>query len=288
MAKPLVGDSTNKAVPAVNGSHAAGGDAVAGVSTGGTGVHGSSDTSFGVLGESKTGRGVVARSETDYGLRAASKLSAGIRGSSEQGRGVEGWATAAEGVVGLSVTGNGVWGQTDGGTGVVGTSRSGVGVYGAGGRFAGLFEGDVVVTGDLSLSNADCAEDFDIAGGHMVEPGTVMVLDSEGALSVSCHPYDTRVVGVVSGAGDYKPGLILDRRSCASNRQPIALMGKVYCKVDAEFGAIEVGDLLTTSPTAGHAMKTKDATKAFGAVIGKALRAVFAGQDTIPILIALQ
>ena len=65
-------------------------------------------------------------------------------------------------------------------------------------------------------------------------------------------------------------------------------MGKVFCKVDAQFGAIEVGDLLTTSPTPGHAMKTSDPFQAFGAVIGKALRPLIEGQGLIPILIALQ
>jgi hypothetical protein len=69
---------------------------------------------------------------------------------------------------------------------------------------------------------------------------------------------------------------------------PIALMGKVYCKVDASYGAIEVGDLLTTSPTPGHAMKADDPMKAFGSVIGKALRPLAIGEGLIPILIALQ
>jgi hypothetical protein len=58
--------------------------------------------------------------------------------------------------------------------------------------------------------------------------------------------------------------------------------------VDAQYGAIEVGDLLTTSSTPGHAMKTCDPLKAFGAVIGKALRPLTEGQGLIPILIALQ
>jgi hypothetical protein len=53
--------------------------------------------------------------------------------------------------------------------------------------------------------------------------------------------------------------------------RPIALMGKVLCKVDATQAPINVGDLLTTSPTAGHAMKADNPEKAFGTVIGKAL-----------------
>jgi hypothetical protein len=49
-----------------------------------------------------------------------------------------------------------------------------------------------------------------------------------------------------------------------------------------------VGDLLTTSDTPGHAMKTIDPLKAFGAVIGKALTPMDAGRGLIPILVALQ
>ena len=81
---------------------------------------------------------------------------------------------------------------------------------------------------------------------------------------------------------------MLDKQPSDGIRQPVALLGKVYCKVDAQYGAIEVGDLLTTSPTPGYAMKADDPLKAFGAVIGKALRPLAAGQDLIPILIALQ
>jgi hypothetical protein len=69
---------------------------------------------------------------------------------------------------------------------------------------------------------------------------------------------------------------------------PIALVGKVYCKVDAERSPIAVGDLLTTSDTPGHAMKAENPLKAFGAVIGKALVPLNSGHGLIPILIALQ
>jgi hypothetical protein len=207
---------------------------------------------------------------------------------------VEGWATKAEGVWGISTSGNGVSGNADGaGSGVVGTSKSGIGVYGKGGKLAAFFEGDVEVTGDLRLLNADCAEDFDIAGPVELEPGTVMVLNHLGALAESTRAYDRRVAGVISGAGDYKPGITLDKQSLDKQkpdggRQPVALLGKVYCKVDAQFGAVQVGDLLTTSPTPGHAMRTDDPMNAFGAVIGKALRPLADGQGLIPILIALQ
>jgi hypothetical protein len=66
------------------------------------------------------------------------------------------------------------------------------------------------------------------------------------------------------------------------------LLGKLYCKVDAQSSPIEVGDLLTTSCIPGHAMKASDPRKAFGSVIGKALRPLKEGRGLIPILIALQ
>lgn len=142
--------------------------------------------------------------------------------------------------------------------------------------------------GDIALKNADCAEDFDVSQSAKVEPGTVVVIDEESRLQPSLKPYDKKVAGVISGAGNCKPGLVLDKKESQPHRLPVALVGKVYCKVDAQYSAIEVGDLLTTSPTLGHAMKADDPLKAFGAVIGKALRPLKAGQGLIPILIALQ
>jgi hypothetical protein len=151
-----------------------------------------------------------------------------------------------------------------------------------------FFNGNVIVTGDVVLRNADCAEEFPVEQLETIEPGTVMVLSKEGSLRQSTEAYDKKVAGVVSGAGDLKPGLILDQQPESTNRMPIALMGKVYCKVNADYAAIEVGDLLTTSPTPGHAMKATDPLKAFGTVIGKALKPLNKGTGLIPILISLQ
>ena len=226
------------------------------------------------------------------------RQSAGVYGESGQ-QGVFGHSTdgSGTGVYGGSAGGSGfgVRGDSTDGIAVQGQSfGNGIGIQGIGGRLAGRFDGNVEVTGtltvavDIVLANADCAENFDVAGLEKVEPGTVMVIDSEGALRPSDQSYDKRVAGVISGAGLYKPGLILDKQESSENRMPIALIGKVYCKVDANYGAIEVGDLLTTSPTLGHAMKAVDPIKAFGSVIGKALRPLDSGEGLIPILIALQ
>jgi hypothetical protein len=82
---------------------------------------------------------------------------------------------------------------------------------------------------------------------------------------------------------------VLDKRDRDDEgRATIALVGKVYCKVDADEAPISVGDLLTTSPTCGHAMKAADPMKAFGAVIGKALAGLDEGCGLIPILVTLQ
>lgn len=143
--------------------------------------------------------------------------------------------------------------------------------------------------GDIVLRNADCAEEFDIdTDAYETEPGTVMIVNEEGKLYPSEQAFDSRVVGIVSGAGDYKPGIVLDRQYSASKRLPIALVGKVFCKVDASFAPIKAGDLLTTSSTPGHAMRAGDPLKAFGAVLGKALRSLDAGQGLIPVLVTLQ
>lgn len=61
-----------------------------------------------------------------------------------------------------------------------------------------------------------------------------------------------------------------------------------HCKIDADIAPIEVGDLLTTSPTRGHAQKVLDPAKATGAVIGKALGALKKGKGKIPVLVTLQ
>ncbi|HYK37242.1 hypothetical protein [Alloacidobacterium sp.] len=147
--------------------------------------------------------------------------------------------------------------------------------------------GDITVSGDVFLSGADCAEHFDASDKLLPEPGTVVVIDETGALRESRKAYDKGVAGVVSGAGEYKHGLVLDKRAQAG-RIPVALVGKVFCKVSAEYSSINVGDLLTTSPTAGCAMKATDAAKAFGAVLGKALKPLQGGLGLIPILVALQ
>jgi len=263
---------------------------------GGNGVFGLSSVpnASGVFGvNSKGGIGVTGRSDGGDGMQAqtASSAKSGIFATNNSLDPSPAGIPGGNGVFGLSSDPNasGVFGvNSKGGTGVTGSSDSGIGVYGKGGHLAGRFEGDVEVTGDIRLTNADLAEEFAVSGAEDVEPGTVMVIDEAGELRASYCSYDKRVAGVISGAGDYKPAIILDKQASRANRMTVALVGKVYVKVDAQYSAVEIGDLLTSSPTPGHAMKAADPLMAFGAVIGKALRPLGTGQGMIPILIALQ
>jgi len=143
-------------------------------------------------------------------------------------------------------------------------------------------------TGDVVLQNADCAEDFEVQDSTVIEPGVVLSLGQEGRLALSTIPYDRKVAGVISGAGGLRPGIVLGRSVDADNRWPIALSGKVFCKVDADRSPVVIGDLLTTSSTPGHAMAARDHRRAFGAVIGKALAPLKSGRALVPILVALQ
>jgi hypothetical protein len=276
-----------------------GGTGVFGVSRTGEGVHGETNSvSFvagvagialnregvapGVLGQSNgKGPGVVGRATTDAGV-------IGFRGDPR----------LQETTVANDAGKAGVFGASDIGAGVLGYARDSdspaVFAFGylqaiaLGNPLAGLFDGDVRVNGDICLPGADCAEHFDTADAEQIEAGSVVVIDQEGALRQSQQAYDRKVAGVVSGAGEYRPGIVLDKQQSQSDRVPVALVGKVYCKVDAQYSPIEVGDLLTSSPTPGHAMKAEDPLKAFGAVIGKALGNLSAGRGLLPILVCLQ
>jgi hypothetical protein len=295
MDNKVIGTSSDPNGIAVNGdsTDALGGIGVRGVSAGVSwpGVRGVSTYGPGVTGEStKVGDGVFGRSNSPqhtgvHGVNDSGGL--GVCGESigAAGIGVKGTSVADDGVQGVS--------HSPQHAGVAAINDSGGAGLSARGTPAGYFQAAVQVSGklttyDVVLSNGDCAEDFDIAEAEAVEPGMVMVLDSKCDLRACQQPYDKRVAGIVSGAGEYRPGLILDRRESSKPRVPVALMGKAYCKVDSQYGVIEVGDLLTTSPTRGHAMKATDPQQSFGSVIGKSLGRLAAGRGLIPVLIALQ
>jgi hypothetical protein len=261
-------------------------------------------TNDGVLGQGNNGVHGVAQHASGTGVLGENGFNA------PGGAGVVGSAVAGPGVSGTSTSGPGVAGTSDSGAAIAGSNSNVAG-------WAGLFDGNVEVrTGSLTvaagttscgkieaasvtvsgavsaadvvLSGADFAEEFDLSDGS-IQPGTVVIVDDQGTLSCSVRPYDKRVAGVLSGAGSFRPGVTMDHQADSSGpRGAVALLGKVFCKVDASYGAIETGDLLTTSATEGHAMKASDAARSFGTVIGKALAPLQEGRDLLPVLVNLQ
>jgi hypothetical protein len=101
---------------------------------------------------------------------------------------------------------------------------------------------------------------------------------------------DPLVCGVVSTA----PGVLLnsDRDSvqCAGG-SPVALCGRVPCKVVDENGPILPGDLLTSSTTPGRAMKASPVlvegrpVYQAGTIIGKALTPLHEGRGIVEMFV---
>jgi len=141
---------------------------------------------------------------------------------------------------------------------------------------------------------ADLSEQFEVqvgAAGLQPQAGYVVSIDAAnpGELAVSSQAYDRKVAGVVSGAGGVQPGMLMGQRGTPANGQyPVALTGRVYVWVDASYGVVEPGDLLTTSDTPGHAMKVTDYEQAQGAILGKAMSGLASGRGLVLVLVTLQ
>jgi hypothetical protein len=157
------------------------------------------------------------------------------------------------------------------------------------------WQGNVWVSNNLSTATvtirggSDVAEPFPVTG-LVAEPGTVMVIDdaNPGHLKVSSAAYDTRVAGIISGAGGIKPGLELQQDGLLDQGQKVALSGRAYVQADAANGAIKPGDLLTSSDVPGRAMKVTDHARAQGAILGKAMTALPEGHGLVLVLVTLQ
>lgn len=180
-------------------------------------------------------------------------------------------------------------------------------------------QGNVFATGSFRPAAMDMAEFHPVS--QPVEPGDVLVADrqSPGRMTLGRLASDPAVVGIVST----EPGVLLGSglqqiveadpelaaafdiaRATGDSEEEarlwseaearfrrghaaIALSGTVPCKVDAGYGSIEVGDLLTVSPTAGHAMRAADPAPQ-GTVLGKALEPLDTGTGTIQVLVMMR
>jgi len=155
-------------------------------------------------------------------------------------------------------------------------------------------DGNARITGDLTTDGNIAAKYQDIAEWvrtpAQLAPGTVVVIDSAESNRVlpSSQSYDTRIAGVVSS----QPGIILGE--AGEGKAKVAHSGRVKVKADAQFGAISVGDLLVSSATAGHAMRSMPVEIGStpihrpGTIVGKALEPLQEGQGEILVLLTLQ
>jgi len=140
------------------------------------------------------------------------------------------------------------------------------------------------------LSGGDYSESVNISGAReSLEPGDLIVIDAgnNGRFVKSSSAYSRLVSGVYAT----KPGVIGRRQPRSKSQKdevPMAMVGIVPTKVSTENGPIRRGDLLVSSSTAGYAMKGTDSSKLTGAVLGKALESLDAGQGVIEVLISLQ
>jgi hypothetical protein len=116
--------------------------------------------------------------------------------------------------------------------------------------------------------------------------GDVLVMDAsvKGFVLPCRTASDPMIVGIAAGsANECKT---ISREESNYLKIPIATYGIVLCKVDSSYGSIHEGDLLVSSPTPGHAMRSENPKQ--GTIIGKALESLESGTGTIKVLVMLR
>lgn len=93
--------------------------------------------------------------------------------------------------------------------------------------------GDVSVLGGVRLLGDDVAEQFESVDDSEIDPGSVVVATGADSVQVCSDPYDHRVACVVSDVGGFRPAVLLNDQG-RGNHLPVALAGRVRCKIDAQ------------------------------------------------------
>jgi len=147
-----------------------------------------------------------------------------------------------------------------------------------------------------------------VAVEDTVEAGDVLVIDTDrpGVMRLAGQMSDTGVFGVVAADPGVALGTEPPALSPAEDRDhvvmqqggldpdsatalvevPVAVSGVALCKVDAGYGSIRPGELLTTSSTPGHAMRATEPMP--GTILGKALEPLETGTGLIRVLVMLR
>jgi hypothetical protein len=252
-------------------------------SAGATGVVGRSNTGKGVSGQA-TGTGDIHNRGGDF--EAAGNNAYGVSGKATGNYGIAVYGLANN-------TGN----YTNYGGYFIADGSYGRGIWARGGPsgYAAEFRGNVIIKNRAGTTTVmelgeglDYAEGFDVSYKNQICPGSVLIIDADnpGKLTLSAKAYDHKVAGIVAGAKDQGSGV---RLGAGQFDYDVALAGRVYCNVDATQAGVQPGDLLTTSATAGYAMKATDYMRAQGAILGKAMEKLKKGKrGQILVLVTLQ
>ena len=148
--------------------------------------------------------------------------------------------------------------------------------------------GDVHTEGDFFAMGADVAEY--VSTTESVEPGDVIEIDpnNPGQFRKARSAISMKVAGIITT----DPGVVLGGNSVApgghAGHPAVALAGRVPLKVMAKYGAIEIGDLLVSSPFPGYAMKCQNRNECIGAIIGKAMEPLESGVGKIMVQVMLR
>jgi len=121
--------------------------------------------------------------------------------------------------------------------------------------YATLFDGVA-----SSAKYADLAENY--LADEYYEPGTVVIFGGKKEITVVDLKGDNKVAGVVS----HNPAFLMNSELKGEFVTPIALQGRVMCKV---VGKVNKGDMLVTSAISGYAIA--EAIPSLGTVLGKAV-----------------
>ncbi len=212
--------------------------------------------------------------------------------SADRGIGVRGQVENSEAAGGIGVLGEALCPNCDAGVfNAIGGGNILVGIgFNAFTAFRVDANGNTFAT-SYNVGGADFAESFAVAGERKdYEPGDLLVIDPTGKrrLALSTEAYSTLVAGIYST----QPGILASPYRMndpnLDKEVPLAMVGVVPCKVSAESGAIQTGDLLVTASTPGYAMKGADRSRMMGAVVGKALEPLASGKGVIQVLVTLQ
>lgn len=278
------------------------GPALKAANTLGAGLQGLSQSGVGTLGQSKDGIGVFGLSSTSIGVQGDSVIGSGVRGLTSTGIGVEGASGTGAGVKGVSEKNVGVIGF-----GNVGAGLQGISIAGTALELQGFLGDNLISAQDVSAAETQQAR-FVVsrAQGNVwakgafqsaqhgwverlpgsrqgLEAGVVLAIQADGRVGSSQVAYDSAVVGVYAPEAGFVSG-----DSEGQDELNVGVGGVMLVKVSAANGPISPGDLLTTAGTPGFAMRCEDRIKCFGALLGKALQPLDAGEGLIKVLLALQ